>query len=66
MSGDHIVCVERFRSARERRRARLLADVPPPQALTSPLPAAPPLTEQQLAHRARILRHLEAQRRAAV
>ena len=63
---DHTLCFECYRSERERRRAHLLAEVPPAQPLPSTFPAAPRMTERNIAQRARIRRNLEAQRRAAL
>ena len=53
---DHVLCFECHRSERDRRRARLLADVPSPKPISRPFGA--PLSERQVAHRAAMLANL--------
>jgi hypothetical protein len=53
---DHTLCFECFRAERDRRRARLLAEVPRGRS-SSPL-ARRPLTPRELDHRQRMLAHL--------
>ena len=66
---DHTLCFECFRSERERRRARLLADVTSATPLRLPFDAATdtpeakpslraPLNEREIDHRRRMLAHL--------
>lgn len=57
---DHTLCFECFRSERDRRRARLLAEGAGGwlARLRLPLPAPSPLTPTQVAHRWRMLGHL--------
>ena len=56
---DHTLCFECFRSQRDRRRAEMLANVPPRPPLRAPLEAhAEPLTSPQAEHRRRMLEHL--------
>ena len=50
---DHTLCFECFRSERDRRRARRLADVRPSAPLRSPF--GQPLTPRQIAHRQTML-----------
>ena len=59
---DHTLCFECFRSERERRRARLLAEGPGGGLARPRLPlAAPsPLSATQVAHRWRMLGHLRS------
>jgi hypothetical protein len=66
---DHSLCFECYRSERERRRARQLAQVPPGRPLRLPFEDAPPvavqlerggLSERAIAHRRRMLEHLKA------
>jgi len=66
---DHSLCFECYRSERERRRARLLADIPAAAPLRPPFedgpaPAAGPIRRREMsprgiAHRRRMLAHLE-------
>ena len=58
---DHVLCFECYRSQRDRRRAELLAELPPPRQLSMPFGVT--LTQRQAAHRATMLEHL---RRSAV
>ncbi len=51
------LCFACFRSARDRRRAQLMAEVPPAGSLRSPF--RPKLTDRQIAHRRAMLVHLQ-------
>jgi hypothetical protein len=53
---DHVLCFECYRSERDRRRARMMADVPSPRPIQRPFGAT--LTERQLAHRGAMLVNL--------
>ena len=55
---DHTLCFECYRSERDRRRARLLAE-PRPAMLPSPFDRT--LTERQASHRRLMLRFAQAQ-----
>ena len=57
---DHTLCFECYRAERNRRRAGLLADVPPASPLRFSFPAAAnrELTAAQVEHRSRMLAHL--------
>jgi hypothetical protein len=57
---DHTLCFECFRSARDRRRAQALKNIPPPRPISRPFDVEPPLTERSRAHRQRMLAWLEA------
>ena len=59
---DHTLCFECFRSERERRRAQALTEVASPPPLRSPFLEAAALTGAQVAHRRRMLAHLNAGR----
>lgn len=56
---DHTLCFECYRSAREQRRARLLADVPKAPAERSPFGQL--LTDRQIAHRRMMLEAFRVQ-----
>ncbi len=56
---DHTLCFECFRAERERRRAAALAGVGHPAPLASPCRLPAPLTPARLAHRRRMLSHLD-------
>jgi hypothetical protein len=58
---DRVLCFECRRSERDRRRAELLAELPPPRPLSKPFGIS--LTQRQRAHRAIMLLNL---RRTAV
>ena len=58
--GPSPVGFECFRSERDRRRARLLAEVPSAEPIPFRLQASQVLDGRQLAHRRRMLRHLES------
>ena len=53
---DHTVCFECFRAERERRRARMLAEVAP--TATARLEPRRSLTSRDVDHRRRMLAHL--------
>ncbi len=57
---DHTLCFECFRAERDRRRARLLADVPSGSPLVSRTPAPHGLTPRAVVHRQQMLDHLIA------
>ena len=59
---DHTLCFECYRSERERRRSRLLAE---PRPAMLPSPFGPQLTERQVAHRRLMLQLAENQRSRA-
>lgn len=59
---DHTLCFECYRSERERRRARVLAEVEAPRPLRSPFRGDPVLSEREVAHRRVMLSHFETQR----
>jgi hypothetical protein len=67
---DHTLCFQCFRAERDRRRARMLADVRAPKPL--PLPhdlggaGRRALTEAQVAHRRRMLAHLASGRAESI
>ena len=52
---DHTLCVECFRSERDRRRARMLADVRPARAFRAPFCVERALTPRAIEHRERML-----------
>lgn len=54
---QHVLCFQCYRSARERMRARALADV----IIERPAPLRYDLTERQISHRRTMLEHLTAQ-----
>jgi hypothetical protein len=53
---SNVLCFECGRSERDRRRAMVLSELPPPRQLTMPLGVT--LTERQVAHRTVMLEHL--------
>lgn len=55
---DHTLCFECYRSERERRRARMLADPDRARPLASPFAAAATLTDRNVTHRRAMLAHL--------
>ena len=56
---DHVLCFECYRAERQRARARRLAQVPSAQPLLMTLDFRDtPLSDRQIAHRQRMLRHL--------
>jgi hypothetical protein len=58
---DHVLCFECYRAERQRDRARRLAAAPAPQE--TPMTwdfRDTPLSDRQIAHRQRMLRHLAA------
>jgi hypothetical protein len=56
---DHVLCFECYRSARDRRRAQILAGVERLAPLRSPFSGASGVSGRQLAHRRLMVRHLE-------
>src|SRR3954463_7068505 len=56
---DHTLCFECFRAERDRRRARLLAAIPPASTLGSAFEGQRVLTPVQVQHRWRMLAHLK-------
>ena len=56
---DHTLCFECFRSERERRRARALADVSCLRPLGAPFPGPRTLTPREVTHRRQMLACLE-------
>jgi hypothetical protein len=58
----HTLCFECHRAARDRRRAGMLAELPPATPLRSPFELA--LTERQIAHRRAMLAFARARRGA--
>ena len=63
---DHTLCFECYRSARDRRRAQMLADTDRLPSVASPFAGAPTLTDRNLAHRRAMLVHLQRQQRVAI
>lgn len=62
----HTLCFECFRAERDRRRARLLAEVEPARPLRSPfghIADVRPLSGVDVQHRRRMLAHLQSQAR---
>jgi hypothetical protein len=57
-----IVDFQRFRKAREQARLPLFDDAPPAVQSLVAIPAARPLTPEEVAHRERMLRHLRESR----
>jgi hypothetical protein len=62
---QHVLCFECFRSERDRRRAQLLLDLDAMPFLRPATGRVTGLTEDERAHRQRMLAHLEGTRRGA-
>jgi hypothetical protein len=58
---DHNVCFECYRSERERRRARALAEIEAPRPLRSPFAVASVLSDREISHRRAMLACLQQQ-----
>jgi hypothetical protein len=63
---DHTLCFECYRSARDRRRAEMLAETDRPRSFASPFAEAPRPGDRNLAHRRAMLTHLQRQQRVAI
>ena len=63
---DHTLCFECYRSARDRRRAQMLAASDRARSVSSPFADAPMRSDRNLAHRRAMLAHLQQLQRVAI